>query len=68
MALIGVASVIYLLNPTWGVFELIPDNLPFFGNIDEASITLLLLWVLQYFGIDPLKWFKKEEKQKEIKE
>ncbi len=43
-------AVIYLLNPGWGVFELIPDNIPFFGNLDEGAATMLLLW-----GIKSLK-------------
>lgn len=41
---------LYLLNPGWGVFELIPDNIPFFGNLDEGAATMLLLW-----GIKALK-------------
>ncbi len=43
-------AVIYLLNPGWGVFELIPDNIPFFGNLDEGAATMLLIW-----GIKTLK-------------
>lgn len=41
-------SGIYLLNPTAGVFELLPDNLPVVGNLDEAGATVLLLWALGY--------------------
>ncbi|MES2308709.1 MAG: YkvA family protein [Verrucomicrobiota bacterium] len=37
-------GAIYLLNPGWGVFELIPDNIPFIGNLDEGAATVLLLW------------------------
>lgn len=40
MAILG---VIYILNPTFGVFELIPDNLPFIGNLDEGVAYLLVL-------------------------
>ena len=61
MALLGLASIVYLLNPTAGVFEILPDNIPILGNIDEASITLLLLWVLRYFGIDPTQWFQSKK-------
>lgn len=67
MALLGLLCAIYLLNPTWGVFEIIPDNIPFIGNIDEASVTLVLLWVLRYFGVDPTNWFPGSDK-KEIEE
>ena len=43
-AFIGlVVGVLYILNPTFGVFELIPDNIPYIGNLDEASAVLLIL-------------------------
>lgn len=35
---------IYIINPTAGLVELIPDVLPFIGNLDEAGATALLLW------------------------
>ena len=50
--LVGLLSFIYLLNPTCGVFELIPDNLPLVGNLDEAGATMLLLYAFRYFGYD----------------
>ncbi len=35
--------ILYILNPTMGVFEIIPDNLPWVGNLDEAlAVTLLI--------------------------
>lgn len=40
-ALIG---AIYLINPTAGLLELIPDFTPFIGNLDEAGATTLLLY------------------------
>ncbi|MBG0770074.1 MAG: DUF1232 domain-containing protein [Anaerolineaceae bacterium] len=40
MAAIG---VIYLLNPTAGVFELIPDILPGIGNLDESIAVMLVI-------------------------
>ncbi|MFC5049535.1 DUF1232 domain-containing protein [Rubritalea spongiae] len=46
------ASIIYLLNPSAGFLEIIPDNIPFFGNVDEASITLLLVYCLSNLGIN----------------
>lgn len=49
---LGLLSVVYILNPTAGFFELIPDNLPFIGNLDEAAAVTLLLMCLKYFGID----------------
>lgn len=37
-------GAVYLLNPGLGVFELIPDNLPVFGNLDEGAAMVLFLW------------------------
>ena len=54
-ALVG---LIYLINPTAGLIEIIPDNLPFIGNLDEAAAALLVLGGLRYFGIDLTKPFK----------
>ena len=34
-------SVGYILNFTAGILELIPDNFPLIGNIDEAIIAIL---------------------------
>lgn len=43
----AVACAIYLLNPGWGVIELIPDNIPGIGNLDEAGAVLLLVKCIQ---------------------
>jgi Protein of unknown function (DUF1232) len=48
----GVLSALYLLNIGFGVVEIIPDNVPIFGNLDEATATALLLNCLAYFGLD----------------
>jgi len=48
--LLGLLMLIYLLNPTAGFFELIPDNIPLIGNLDEAAAMTLLLMCLRYFG------------------
>lgn len=50
--IIGLLSLLYLLNPGLGLFEFIPDNIPFVGNLDEATATFLLLSALAYFGLD----------------
>ncbi|MDA3903336.1 MAG: DUF1232 domain-containing protein [Desulfuromusa sp.] len=50
--LLGLFSLIYLLNPTAGFFELIPDNIPLIGNLDEAAAVTLLLMCLRDFGYD----------------
>jgi len=50
--LLGILSAAYLANIGAGVIELIPDNIPVIGNLDEAGATLLLLNCLAYFGIN----------------
>ncbi len=39
-------GVLYILNPTMGLIELLPDNLPLIGNLDEGAAYLLI-----YYGI-----------------
>jgi hypothetical protein len=48
----GIVSALYLLNVTAGFIEFIPDNVPVFGNLDEAAATALLINCLAYFGVD----------------
>jgi uncharacterized membrane protein YkvA (DUF1232 family) len=38
-----VLAVAYILNPTSGIFELLPDVVPGLGNLDEAAATALLI-------------------------
>lgn len=52
VVLAGILAFLYLVNPTFGVFEFLPDNLPLVGNIDEATATMVLLGALRYFGWD----------------
>ena len=57
---IGLLALIYILNPSAGVFEAIPDNLPFVGNLDEAAAVALLLMCLKFFGIDLPNIFRRD--------
>ena len=41
--LLAVVGLIYILNPTFGIFEFIPDNLPIIGNLDESVAVMLVL-------------------------
>jgi len=41
--LIGLIGSAYLLNPTMGIIELIPDNLPIVGNLDEGAAMMMVL-------------------------
>lgn len=58
---VGLLAALYILNPTAGLFEMIPDNLPFIGNLDEAAAVALLLMCLKYFGIDLPDIFRRGE-------
>lgn len=65
-AYIGIIiSTIYLLNFTFGIWEL-PDNLPIIGHLDEFAAATLLIASLKYFGIDFTNFMlpkKKDKKQ-----
>lgn len=63
IAVAGVIALIYLMNPGWGVFEFLPDNLPLVGNLDEAGATALLLSSLAYFGVNIHSIFKPEKEK-----
>lgn len=53
-AAVGVlASLIYILNPGLGIFELLPDNLPGIGNLDEAGAAALLIFGLRFLFKKP---------------
>lgn len=62
--LLGGLSVIYLLNPGAGIFEIIPDHLPVIGNIDEALAMAVLLSCLQCFGINLPEIFHSKKTEK----
>ena len=46
----GLIGGLYLLNPTAGLIELIPDNVPIIGNLDEAAATALLIFAIREVG------------------
>ena len=41
-----VFSIIYLVYPSAGIFEIIPDAIPGVGSLDEATFTALLIWAI----------------------
>jgi len=47
--LFGLLGGLYLLNPSAGLFELLPDALPVVGNLDEAAATLLVVQAVSHF-------------------
>ena len=66
--LAAIFSAIYLINPGAGFIELLPDNIPFIGNLDEATATAILLACARYFGFDIAKFFGRKGDKKEDSE
>ena len=55
LAVAGVVlSGVFLANPTLGVFEFLPDNLPFVGNLDEVLASAIFFSCMSYLGINLL--------------
>ncbi|TLD69689.1 DUF1232 domain-containing protein [Phragmitibacter flavus] len=66
-ALGAVFCAVYLLNPGAGFIELIPDNVPLIGNIDEAAVTGLLIYCLSILGVKlPGARARKDEEMKDV--
>lgn len=58
----GLLGAIYMLNPTAGFLELIPDNAPIIGNLDEFAASALVIAALSFFG---KKIFGEKEESKD---
>lgn len=52
-----IVSVVYVLNPGAGLFELLPDALPVVGNLDEAAFVTLFFACMR--GLRTLREEKK---------
>ena len=50
----AVLCFLYLIYPSLGIFELIPDGIPFVGSLDEMGATTGLLYSLFKLGWIPL--------------
>ena len=59
----GVVAALYLVYPSLGIFELLPDALPLVGNLDEAAASLVLINVLDYYGIDLNRFGRRKRKR-----
>ncbi len=55
---LGLLSAFYLINPTSGIFELLPDNIPFVGNIDESLAAYVLYSSIEYLRGRPIGMFR----------
>jgi hypothetical protein len=70
MFILGLAAValIYLIYPSLGVFELIPDAIPLIGSLDEATATLIILNTLRYYGVDLSRLYGRQKEQARLPE
>ena len=50
---VGVLCVLYLIYPSLGIFELIPDSIPIVGSLDEAAATTGLWIALSRLNLNP---------------
>lgn len=50
---LAAACGLYLIYPSFSVFELIPDAIPVIGSLDEATATAGLLYSLSNLGWIP---------------
>lgn len=64
VSILAVLSIIYLLNPTAGIIELIPDNIPFIGNVDEGLASFILFSSIEYFRGKQLGLFGQRKTRK----
>ncbi|MBF2052279.1 MAG: DUF1232 domain-containing protein [Candidatus Sericytochromatia bacterium] len=62
VALMGLLAGLYLINPGAGVLEIIPDNFPVLGNLDEATAAAILLAALRYYGLDLTGWWRPKKR------
>ena len=66
MFILGLAffAVVYMVFPTLGIFELIPDAIPLIGSLDEGAATLILLNTLNYYGFNVTNLYGKPSKRR----
>lgn len=47
---LSVIGILYILNPTAGFIEFVPDNIPILGNLDEGlAYYLIYAGLLEFF-------------------
>jgi len=61
VAVLGIMGVLYMLNLSFGVLEILPDNLPLIGNMDEAAALFLVYSAMEYFGWNVKSLFTREK-------
>jgi len=62
--LFSLLGLVYILNPTAGIFEFIPDNIPLIGNIDEAvAFYLIMAGMVEIFEGTKIRQAKKQSEK-----
>jgi uncharacterized membrane protein YkvA (DUF1232 family) len=61
----GLLALIYILNPTAGFFEFIPDNIPGVGNLDEGMAAYIIISVISYLTGKEFGLFGAQKKEEE---
>lgn len=56
----GLIAAAYLVYPSFGLLEFIPDALPIVGNLDEATATVILVSAFRYYGVDLSRLFQRD--------
>ena len=62
--ILALLSFIYLINPTAGILELIPDNFPLIGNLDEGLAAYILYSSIEYFRYNRIGLFGQRKRKK----
>ena len=65
--IVAIVATIYLLNPTAGFLELLPDNLPLVGNLDEAGAMVILVNTFGYYGVDMTKLYGRKKSVRKVR-
>lgn len=65
--LLAIIAVIYIINPTAGIIELIPDNIPIIGNLDEAAAVAIIINTLSYYGYDFANLYSRSPRKRVVR-
>ena len=64
--ILAILSIIYLINPSAGIIEFLPDNIPFVGNVDEGLASFILYSSFEYFKGKQIGMFGQRRKKEQV--
>ena len=64
MGLLAAVGLVYLLAPP-GSTDVIPDDVPWIGHLDELAAAFLLVAFLEYAGVNLFRAFRQGKKANE---